>query len=171
MKPVVEPYSQSWPGIFSEEAARLQTVLAPWLVGDLEHIGSTAIPNLAAKPIVDMLAPVAQLDAARRAVPVLADAGYQHADHRPYEALWFYRQSGQDYATRTHQLHLTRKDSALWRERLAFRDALRREPPLAAEYESLKRALAAGDGDLRYYTAGKREFVERVLEGAGVTLG
>ena len=103
------PYSDSWPLLFQHEAARLRPALAPWLVGNVEHIGSTAVPGLAAKPVLDMLAPIADLEVALAAVPVLADLGYRHADHRPREALWFYEQQGEDYDTRTHQLHLLRK--------------------------------------------------------------
>ena len=171
MSVLVEPYSDAWPGLFAAEADRLTAALAPWLVGDVEHIGSTAVAGLAAKPILDMLGPVEDLDAARSAIPVLADLGYRHADHRPHEALWFYKQQGEDYATRTHQLHLTRADSALWRERVTFRDALRDEPSLLVEYQDLKRALASETGDLTAYTSGKRDFVVRVLRSKGVDLG
>ena len=150
------PYSESWPLLFEREAVRLQAALAPWLLGAIEHIGSTAVPGLAAKPILDMLAPVAELRVARAVVPVLADLGYRHGDHRPWEALWFYEQRGDGFETRTHQLHLTRTDSALWRERVTFRDALRADASLLREYEALKRTLAASGGDLTAYTAGKR---------------
>lgn len=165
------PYSDSWPLLFEAEADRLTATLAPWLVGNIEHIGSTAVPGLAAKPILDMLAPVGDLDAARSAIPLLADIGYRHADHRPHEALWFYRQQGEDYDTRTHQLHLTRPDSALWRERLTFRDAVRDDPSLLIEYQNLKQALASETRDLTGYTRGKRDFVVRVLRSKGVDLG
>ena len=167
---VVVPCSDSWPASFERESARLCAALGPFLVGGVEHVGSTAVPGLAAKPVLDMLAPVAALDVARRARPVLADLGYRHADHRPHEAVWFYEQEGDDDGTRTHQLHLTRPDSALWRERTAFRDALRADPRLRAEYQSLKQALAAHTADLGDYTSGKRAFVARVLRSVGLDL-
>ena len=166
----VVPSSPAWPPMFEQEAARLTAVLEPWLAGGVHHIGSTAIPGLAAKPILDMIAGIHDLGEARAAVPVLSGLGYRHADHRPHEALWFFKQVGDDYGTRTHQLHLTRVDSALWRERLAFRDALRGDPGLRAEYEDLKRRLAEGTASLADYTAGKRAFVQKVLEAAGLTL-
>ncbi|HXH79946.1 GrpB family protein [Nocardioides sp.] len=171
MSVLVLPYSNSWPALFAEEAERLTSRLAPWLVGDIEHIGSTAVPGLGAKPILDMLAPVEDLDAARAARPSLVDLGYRHANHRPQEAMWFYKQQGEDYDTRTHQLHLTRPESALWRERLTFRDALRDDPALLIEYQDLKRALASSDDDLTEYTGGKREFVGRILLSKGINLG
>lgn len=155
--------------LFEEEAARLRVVLDRWLVGAVEHVGSTAVPGLAAKPILDMLAGVSDLDEARHAVSGLADLGYMQANHRPHEALWFYKQDSEDYTTRTHQLHLTRPDSALWCERVAFRDALRASSQLLAQYEDLKRGMASRT--LVEYTAGKREFVAGVLLRAGVGLG
>jgi GrpB-like predicted nucleotidyltransferase (UPF0157 family) len=69
-------------------------------------------------------------------------------------------------------VHLTEPESDLWRERLVFRDELRRDPALVAEYEALKLRLAREHADdASAYTAGKRAFVVRVLAGAGVTLG
>jgi GrpB-like predicted nucleotidyltransferase (UPF0157 family) len=118
-----------------------------------------------------MMAGVADLDLARNAIPVLADLGYEHSDHRPHEALWFYKQPGADYSARTHQLHLTRPDSDLWRERLAFRDALRGDPLLRAEYEALKRALASNSDEVNDYAGSKRPFVAAVLGPRGIHLG
>jgi GrpB-like predicted nucleotidyltransferase (UPF0157 family) len=166
----VVPYSPAWPAMFEQEAASLTAALEPWLVGGVQHVGSTAIPGLAAKPVLDMLAGVDDLDGARAAMPVLSGLGYRHAQHRPHEALWFYKQAGDDDGTRTHQLHLTPVDSALWRERLTFRDALRADPRLRRDYEDLKRRLALEAADLADYTAGKRDFVRTVLGRAGVRL-
>lgn len=171
MSVTVVPYSAQWPASFDDEATRLTSALQPWMAGGVHHIGSTAVPGLDAKPILDMIAGVDDLDAARAARPVLAELGYRHADHRPQEALWFYKQSGDDDGARTHQLHLTRVDSALWRERLTFRDALRADPGLRTEYQALKRRLASQSDHLADYTAGKREFVATVLGRAGIRLG
>lgn len=169
MSVAVFPPSRAWQAAFADEAAVLDAHLGPWLTGPVEHIGSTAVPGLPAKPIVDMLAPVADLAAARDAIPVLERLGYRHADHRPQEALWFYRQPGDDYATRTHQVHLTTHGSDLWRERVAFRDALRADTRLRDDYAALKNRLATGAG-LPEYTAGKREFVAAVLRAQGISL-
>lgn len=163
-------YSSAWPDLFEQEARLLEARLAPWLSRNIEHVGSTAIPNLAAKPILDMLAPVTDLHAARDAIPILAELGYRHADHRPQEALWFYKQRDEDYEGRSHQMHLTRPNSRLWRERLAFRDALRENAGLRDEYAALKYALTR-EADLVAYTDGKRKFVSAVLQARGVILG
>lgn len=71
----IVPYDTSWPGRFEEEAKELRRALATWLVGPVEHIGSTAIPGLVAKPVIDTMAGVETLDASRPAIVALADLG------------------------------------------------------------------------------------------------
>lgn len=166
----VVPYDPEWPRAFAREAAELARILAPWLAGGVHHIGSTAVPGLAAKPIIDMIAGVADLAAARAAFPVLAEHGYAYAPHR-LRAHRFSKPPSPHWYECTHHLHLTEPASDLWRERLAFRDALRADPVLRDEYQELKLRLATAHGaDLAGYTADKREFVARVLAGAGITL-
>ena len=79
----VVPYDPEWPRRFEAERALLERVLAPWLEGGVEHIGSTAIPRIAAKPIVDMIAGVADLEEARSAHGPLEAEGYLSEPHRP----------------------------------------------------------------------------------------
>jgi GrpB-like predicted nucleotidyltransferase (UPF0157 family) len=162
----VVPYDPAWPTRFDQERRLLERVLAPWLDGGVHHIGSTSIPGLAAKPIIDMMAGVRDLDEARAASAVLPREGYVHTPHRAEIAHHFDKRDGE---ITTHGLHLTEPGSELWRERLAFRDALRRDEPLAREYEALKLTLA-GQHDVRLveYTRGKRAFVARVLEAEGI---
>jgi GrpB-like predicted nucleotidyltransferase (UPF0157 family) len=166
---VVLPYDPDWPRRFEAERALLADVLAPWLEGGVHHVGSTAIPGISAKPIVDMMAGVGDLDEARAAYEPLGQVGYVNAPHRPAVAHHFAKPSQE---SAEFGLHLTEPGSDLWRERLAFRDALRADPRLAAEYEALKVRLAREhDADVAAYTAGKRAFVGRVLARAGIELG
>jgi GrpB-like predicted nucleotidyltransferase (UPF0157 family) len=164
----VVPYDPLWPELFADERRLLEETLAPWLVGGVHHIGSTAVPGLAAKPLLDMMAGVRDLDDSRAAYEPLEQVGYVYTPHRPREAHHFSKPSA-SLRERTHNLHLTEVGSALWRERLAFRDALRADPGLAAEYAALKKRLASQCDDGADYAAGKRGFVERVLISAGVT--
>lgn len=160
---VVE-YDTTWPARFLEERALLERTLAPWLVGTIEHIGSTAVPGLVAKPVIDVMAPVSTLDASRPAIDVLPTVGYQYSDYKTDVMHWFCKPS---FAFRTHHLHLVPMGSSLWRERLVFRDALRRDHALAAEYATLKRALAVTFRfDREGYTEAKSGFVRRVLGAA-----
>ena len=168
MSITVVPYDPAWPARFERERALLEAVLAPWLDGGLHHIGSTSVAGLAAKPVVDMMAGVRELDQARAATTVLEQYGYVLTPHRPDVAHHFDKRDGD---VTTHGLHLTEPGSALWRERLAFRDALRRDAALAREYEALKLDLAARpDTGLGTYTRGKRAFVARVLAADGIEL-
>ena len=168
MSITVVAYDPDWPARFEQERALLEAVLAPWLDGGLHHIGSTSVPGLAAKPIVDMMAGVRDLEEARAATTVLERHGYARTPHRPDVAHHFDKRDGD---VTTHGLHLTEPGSALWRERLAFRDALRCDEALAREYEALKLGLAERpDTGLGAYTHGKRAFVARVLAADGVEL-
>lgn len=162
----VARYDPAWAEQFRAEAAKLTELLEPWLATPIEHIGSTSVPGLAAKPILDMMAGVRDLQSARDAIPVLASHGYMHGQHRP-ATLWFHK--ARTGSLLEQGLHLTEPGSCLWRERLAFRDALRTDPALARQYQELKEALAADSCDIAAYTAGKREFVVQVLARAGVT--
>ena len=167
---VVAEYDEEWPRRFEVERALLERVLAPWLEGGIHHVGSTAIPGVAAKPIIDMIAGVRDFEEARAAYASLGELSYVHAPHRPSIAHHFAKLSADVSETR-FGLHLTEPGS-LWRERLAFRDVLRADDSLAAEYEALKRRLAdAHRDDVDAYTAGEREFVARVLASAGLSPG
>jgi GrpB-like predicted nucleotidyltransferase (UPF0157 family) len=161
------PYDPEWPIRFEEEAALLRDALAPWLVDDIHHVGSTSIPGMAGKPVVDMIAGVRDLDESRAAFEPLAELGYGYREHRR-DAHAFHKPVDQPTQWQeTHHLHLTVPGSDLWRERLAFRDALRADPSLVREYTEWK---------LRHYgqtsaeRPSKRPFVERVLARHGLTL-
>ncbi len=157
-------YDPRWAVEFEAERALVEAALEPWLVGAVEHIGSTSVPGLAAKPIIDMLAPVRGLSEARQAIEVLSGLGYGHGVHRPDEAHYFTKPPTDHWWERTHHLHLTTPTSLLWRRRIAFRDALRRRPDYRVRYEHLKRELAAAHGaDIAAYARRKDDFVNEVL--------
>jgi GrpB-like predicted nucleotidyltransferase (UPF0157 family) len=165
----VVPYDDEWPRRFEAERAVLEDVLEPWLEGGVHHVGSTAVPGLAAKPIIDMIAGVRELEEARAAFEPLARVSYRYHPHRPGIAHHFAKPS---QAAATHGLHLTEPGSDLWNERLAFRDALREDRQVAAEYQELKLSLARSHPtDVAAYTAAKRSFVARVLARSGLQLG
>jgi GrpB-like predicted nucleotidyltransferase (UPF0157 family) len=167
----VVPYDPGWQRRFDEERVLLEHVLDPWLQGGIHHVGSTAIPGLAAKPVIDIIAGVADLDEARAAFEPLGALSYLYTPHRPNIAHHFSKPSA-SLSEVTHNLHLTEPGSDLWRERLAFRDALRSDRALANEYALLKQQLAQEHvTDIGAYTAGKRDFVGRVLASADLSFG
>ena len=158
-------YDPTWPALFEVESKLLKSVLQPWLVGPVEHVGSTAVPGLCAKPTIDIMASVESLEAPRDAIQALAAHDYRYFPYRPSQMHWFCKPSPE---VRTYHLHLVPFGSSLWNERLAFRDALVREPDLAAEYAALKRRLADQFRfDREAYTDAKSPFVRRVLEAIG----
>jgi GrpB-like predicted nucleotidyltransferase (UPF0157 family) len=158
----VIPHDQRWPSRFAQERALLEPLLAPWLVADVEHIGSTAIPGLVAKPIIDIMAPVASLESSRAALPALTELRYNYFPYRADVMHWLCKPSD---SYRTHHLHLVPFDSPLWSERIAFRNHLRAHPAVAAEYGDLKRRLADQYRfDREAYTDAKEAFVLRVLK-------
>jgi GrpB-like predicted nucleotidyltransferase (UPF0157 family) len=165
----VVPYDPEWPRRFEAERAVLEEALRPWLEGGIHHVGSTAVPGLAAKPVIDMIAGVRDLEAARAAFRPLAKLGYGYREHRP-EAHAFSKPDGAEWWQATHGLHLTEPGSDLWRERLAFRDALRADPELAAGYEEWKLRHASAPGAPGAFRADKYAFVARVLAEAGLAL-
>lgn len=164
---IVDP-DPGWPARFTQEEARTSAVLRPWLAAAVEHIGSTAVPGLRAKPVIDMLAPVRSLTDARAAVEVLAAAGWLFwpDDRCRHYRLWFLRPRPE---ARTHHLHLIERDDPQARALLAFRDALRADPELSADYAALKERLARRHGnDRNAYTNAKGHFVDQALRRMGV---
>ena len=167
----VVPYAPEWPRRFEEESERLRARLPGGLLGRIEHFGSTAVPGLAAKPIVDMLVEVSSLEAARREiVPLLEADGYDYfwrplfdVDEPPYYA-WFIRRDAA--GRRTHHIHMVEAQFEHW-DRLLFRYYLIEHPEVAHEYGALKMRLAATHhGDRVAYTKAKTEFVVAVTDRA-----
>lgn len=157
-------YDPEWPGQFAAEAEVLQGVLGPHIVGGIHHVGSTAVPGLTAKPIIDIMIGVADLESARPCIDLLAASDYCYAPHRPDVMHWFCKP---DPAHRTHHLHLVPTGSRRFTDVLAFRDYLRTHPAAVREYEALKRRLAlqhAHDRDA--YTDGKSAMVAAITADA-----
>jgi GrpB-like predicted nucleotidyltransferase (UPF0157 family) len=160
----IVPYDGSWLARFADEREALVKVLRPWLFGPIEHVGSTAVPGLAAKPVIDIMAGVETLEASRAAIARLETLGYCYFPYKPEVMHWFCKPSQK---MRTHHLHLVPVHSALWAERLRFRDALRADTELARAYAELKLELAARFRDDREaYTEAKAPFIRAVLAAA-----
>jgi GrpB-like predicted nucleotidyltransferase (UPF0157 family) len=131
------------------------------VVGDIHHVGSTAVPGLAAKPIIDILVGVEDLESSRACFDSLAVLGYLYAPYRSEEMHWFCKP---DPRHRTHHLHLVPVGSRRYEEELEFRDRLQANSTIADEYAALKRDLAARfTQDREGYTDAKSEFIRRAL--------
>lgn len=163
------PYSMAWPARFEAECVLLQQAFAGAGVV-IEHVGSTAVPGLAAKPIVDILLGASELAHIEARIPALQALGYAYVAR--LEALLPERRFFAKPAAhpRSVHLHAVVHGSSFWKDHLAFRDALRARPALAREYHGLKLELAARWGDDRQrYTEAKAPFIEQVLREFGAS--
>ncbi len=169
----IAPYDPRWPESFRHEKEHLLSCLPNELIRRIEHFGSTAVPGLAAKPIVDMLVEVTDLQATKcRIAPVLEAQGYNYFwrptrgnDGPPFYA-WFIKRDSA-IGARTHHIHMVEHDFIEHWDRLLFRDYLVEHPETAKEYQSLKLHLASSyPNDRVAYTDGKTEFIAKVTEQA-----
>jgi GrpB-like predicted nucleotidyltransferase (UPF0157 family) len=160
-------HDPQWTVRFAEQRDRLAGLLAPWLAGGIEHVGSTAVPGLRAKPIVDMLAPVSSLADRDAIVAALTADGWLYWPDDPTPArLWLLRP---DPADRTHHLQVLAAGDDRITRLLTFRDALRSDAALAREYAALKDRLAAANPtDRDAYTDGKADFVAAAVQRASL---
>ena len=118
---ILEEYDISWPQKFEQEKVLLLSIIGEWNVGAVEHVGSTSIPGMVAKPVIDVMFGVKSLAESKSAIEVLVANGY---DYWPYKAdvmHWFCKPSD---AFRTHHLHLIPYESPLWFETLTVSRSL-----------------------------------------------
>jgi GrpB-like predicted nucleotidyltransferase (UPF0157 family) len=162
-------YDPTWPARFVEQKTRLTMILNLWFAGEIEHIGSTSVPGLRSKPIVDILAPVQSLTASRTAMPILEEDGWLFWPDDPNQdyRLWFLRPNP---TARTHHLQIIQHDHPSFRALIVFRDVLRRDVKARAAYSALKADLAnRHQSDRNAYSNAKTEFVQAILEAEGVS--
>jgi GrpB-like predicted nucleotidyltransferase (UPF0157 family) len=156
-------YDPEWPGRFAIERDRLLGLFSGTFSG-IEHFGSTAVPLLAAKPVIDILAGVESMGVADWLLGPLCRAGYDTS--KEFNATlkdqrWLMLQEN---GARKYHLHLVVYGELEWRQKLAFRDALRGDHELALQYERLKRELAMRHfKDREAYTAAKSDFIKGVV--------
>jgi GrpB-like predicted nucleotidyltransferase (UPF0157 family) len=134
------------------------------LLADVQHVGSTAVPDLPAKPTLDIAAAVVTFDSMPQLVHRLAGIGYRYkGDHRDAGGHYFVMDSSKD--VRTNHLHLVEHDGNQWRDYLRFRDLLRHQPAIRRRYAELKRGLVSTCGNDRgLYTSSKADFMRQVLD-------
>jgi len=154
-------YSDEWPFEFEREKVFLVEKIGTWLCGNIEHVGSTSVPNLMAKPVIDIMFGVESLEKSKPAIDVMVESGYCYFPYKEEVMHWFCKPSD---AHRTHHLHLIPFESALWKERILFRNILRTNKTVANEYQILKQDLAVRYvNDRELYTQNKWPFIKAVL--------
>jgi GrpB-like predicted nucleotidyltransferase (UPF0157 family) len=168
----IVPYDSNWPARFAMEATRIGEVMSGGALR-IEHVGSTSVPGLAAKPVIDIQVSVASLETLKVHAGPLAQLGYSHVPFGPVDLVYPFFQKPATWPS-THHIHLCVAGSEHERRHLMFRDYLRVHPEVAAEYVDIKRRLAAEHGGAtaesrERYSLAKTEFVRSVLERAGST--
>jgi GrpB-like predicted nucleotidyltransferase (UPF0157 family) len=160
-------YDPAWPARATRYADELHQVLGRWLLGPIEHIGSTAIPGLIAKPVIDLMAQATNPGAVvRQTSAALAELDWRYVppelDARPFRR--FFAKVSADGQHRLAHLHLMFSGMARWGEQLKFRDALRADAAQRDDYAAVKVRLARSyPGDRERYTDEKAVFVTRAL--------
>lgn len=161
---VLVPYEEAWPSLFEEERAHIEDAVGPWME-EIEHIGSTAVPGLAAKPVIDIMAGVRSLEDTPALVARLETIGYEYVpeleQQMPFRR-YFRKLTG---GWRTHQIHLVeRSDAAFWDRHVLFRDYLRAHPEVAEGYTRLKYEVSDRFREDRVaYTDAKTDFIAEVV--------
>ena len=161
---IIVDYKPEWPAEFEKERARILGAIGDKLLA-VEHIGSTAVPGLGAKPIIDIMIAVDVIANGYDYITPLRSLGYDHISYPDFPERLFFRigQMGEG----PHHLHMTEFTSSFWEEKLLFRDFLRAHAEVAQEYVLLKKRLAKSYGADREkyesYTEAKTVFIESVL--------
>ncbi|MGB6836379.1 MAG: GrpB family protein [Dehalococcoidia bacterium] len=159
---LVVKYDPEWPRRYEEERARIITALGGLIAG-IEHVGSTAVPGLGGKPVIDIMIGVARFEDGERCVAPLEGLGYEYRGEAGIPGRLFFRK-GQP---RTHQVHLVEQGRDFWEDHLLFRDFLRVHTEIAEDYYNLKKELAAKfRTDREVYADAKTPFIQAVLDRA-----
>lgn len=162
MKVSIVEYCPQWREMFEEEKHLLQSVLGEDSA-EVEHIGSTAVNGLAAKPVIDIMIGLPDFSVADKVVPRIEALGYgyikKYEDEMPFRRYFAKNSNG----IRTHQIHMVEVGSKFWGRHLLFRDYLRQNPDIAKKYAVLKKQLAEREWvDVNEYADAKSEFIKDI---------
>src|SRR5438093_7369465 len=175
---VIADYDPRWPQMYEKERARILKAIGDWIV-DIEHCGSTAVPGLAAKPVIDIYAGLRSWHDREQCLAPLEALGYEYRGEDPVIGQIFvkltndplpgqtYRGSDARIRSRTHNVHLLPRSHPEWERHLLFRDYLRKDASAASKYAALKRSLAQVHGlDINEYRNAKSFLIGAVIERA-----
>ncbi len=167
-KIIIADYDPLWPILFQQERDLLLKKLSNSDSLIIEHIGSTSIFGLSAKPVIDTSIALDSLeDVDQPFISALESIGYEYVPEYEKEIpeRRYFRKNSRE-GVRTHQIHVAEKKSAFHKRHLLFRDYLRNHPQLASEYATLKRTLAKQFTDTQEYARAKSDFINKVLDSA-----
>lgn len=162
MRITIVAYNSEWPEYFGQERTRLANALAG-IDAVIEHIGSTAVPGLAAKPIIDLMIGLPDFAVADHLVPRITNLGYEYiARHEQVmpERRFFKKE---EHGATTHHIHMVGFATSFWERHIRFRDYLRDHPEAASAYAAFKQKLATQDWqDGSAYAQAKTEFIAKI---------
>lgn len=159
MKVIVTRYNNQWPKMFENEASKIKKVFGKEL-NSVHHIGSTSVPGLKAKPIIDIMPVVKDIKLVDNYNSKMEKLGYEPMGEFGISGRRYFRKGGDN---RTHQVHVFQFDSDNVERHIAFRDYLRQHPKVAQKYAELKEQLADRfPNDIEAYSEGKNDFIKEI---------
>ncbi len=160
----LKPYNPQWEELYNQESELISTTISDFLV-DIQHIGSTAIPDIVSKPIIDIAVALDSLENIERIIAPLEKIGFIYRGEQGIPDRHLFVKGGEDF--RTHHLHVMNNTHYEWKKHIAFRDYLRTHPKEAKQYSDLKKSLEQQfKEDRESYTESKSEFIAGILEKA-----
>jgi GrpB-like predicted nucleotidyltransferase (UPF0157 family) len=162
-KIIIKEYDPKWPNLYESERNEIMEAIGHY-VADIQHIGSTAIPGLAAKPVIDIMVGLRRLLDAQDCILPIEAMEYEYVPEFEIEfpERRYFRKSKN--GKRTHQIHMVEIGTDFWKRHLLFRDHLRKHPEAADAYSALKRELSMKfENDREGYTNAKSPFIENIL--------
>ena len=157
-------YNPQWKALFEEESNRLLAIASDYFKA-VQHIGSTAIPGIVSKPIIDILAAIDSLSNISRIIEPLKKIDYIHRGEQGIPGRHPFVKGGEEF--RTHHLHVVEKNHQEWKKHILFRDYLRANSEEADKYSRLKQVLLKTfKFEREKYTTGKSEFIEKIIKKA-----
>lgn len=160
---IIVPYDSNWKKLYEIEESEMVACIGEY-IQDIQHIGSTSVEGLAAKPVIDMMIGIRSLDDAKHCIPPLEAIGYEYVPEfeKDLPMRRYLRKSKS--GIRTHHIHMVERSSDFWARHIAFRDILRSNTSIRDEYAALKYRLAKTYRDDREgYTDAKTDFIETAL--------
>lgn len=160
----LEDYNEDWKEKFEKERKTLSQIFKEDAL-EIQHVGSTSIPGLEAKPIIDIAIAVKELEIALKYVEKMEEAGYSFRGNAGVEGRYFFAKGPED--NRTHYVHIEPINSPNWETHIFYKKYLLEHPEIVAEYEKLKEELARlYPEDRKKYTSGKNDFIQKILNKA-----
>ena len=153
-------HKEEWSKIFNKDKNIILQILRN-SVADIQHVGSTAIPGISAKPIIDILVGLKHISEAERFISEFEEKSYEFRPNASTQDRLLFIKGGENF--RTHHIHVVQYDTNEWNRMIRFRDYLRENPNVAMEYKNLKEELAVKFPNNREeYTKGKESFVKKI---------